>query len=420
MPKRLQILDNVWLTAVQCDKFKTGCFSVNVLRPLRREEAAVNALIPSILLGGTQQHPDIRSISIRLDELFGASVGTLVRKKGEAQAFGLYADFVEDSLAGEPVFSPLASFLSELLFSPVMNEGAFSRSIFDMERENLIRAMRAAGNNKQSYANLQMLKTMFAGEPYGIPYQGEEADLEGVTPASVWRQYRQALAASRIELFYLGKADADTAVSVFQSMLKALPRESVTALPTVTRHAAGELRRLTESMPLEQSKLSIGCRARPASDAKTLAQMLVFTVLYGGGSGSLLFTKVREELSLCYYANALYDKYKGVLRINAGIAQENEQAAKQEIYRQLENCQKGRFTSQELAIAKRMLAAQLRSDLDSPARLDEFYLGQAILGETFELPALIEAVEQVSAEQVVEAASCVCPDTEFFLKGVSL
>ena len=54
MEKRMELLPGVTLTAVQTEKFKTGCFSINFFRPLRREEAAMNALIPSVLLRGSE------------------------------------------------------------------------------------------------------------------------------------------------------------------------------------------------------------------------------------------------------------------------------------------------------------------------------------------------------------------------------
>ena len=100
MNLRTQILPGVYLTAVQSDKFKTGCFSLNLLRPMKKEEAAANALIPSVLLRGSEGCPDLRAIAARLDELYGASAGTLIRKKGEVQMTGFYADFIEDALAG--------------------------------------------------------------------------------------------------------------------------------------------------------------------------------------------------------------------------------------------------------------------------------------------------------------------------------
>ena len=112
MNHRTQILPGVYLTAVQSDKFKTGCFSLNLLR-------------------GSVQYPDIASISAKLDELYGASIGTLIRKKGEVQLVGFYCDYVQDEYVQEPVFAPLMEFLSELLFSPRLENGAFPAGVVE-------------------------------------------------------------------------------------------------------------------------------------------------------------------------------------------------------------------------------------------------------------------------------------------------
>ena len=105
MESRIELMPGVFLRAIQSDKFKTGCISMNFVRPLTAQEAPLAALLPSVLLRGTAHYPDIRSISSFLDERFGASVGTLVRKKGEVQCVGFYADFVDDDFlpAGEHV-----------------------------------------------------------------------------------------------------------------------------------------------------------------------------------------------------------------------------------------------------------------------------------------------------------------------------
>ena len=90
MLRRIQLMPGVGLTAIRSDKFKTGCFSVNLIRPLRAEEAAKNALIPNLLLRGCGAQPDLREISRFLEGAFGATVGTIARKKGEIQVFGLH------------------------------------------------------------------------------------------------------------------------------------------------------------------------------------------------------------------------------------------------------------------------------------------------------------------------------------------
>ena len=49
--KRIMLMPGVHLTGITTDKFKTSCLSLNLLRPLCKEEASLNALLPDVLLG---------------------------------------------------------------------------------------------------------------------------------------------------------------------------------------------------------------------------------------------------------------------------------------------------------------------------------------------------------------------------------
>ena len=150
MNHRTEILPGVYLTAVQSDKFKTGCFSLNLLRPMKKEEAAANALIPSVLLRGSETCPDIASISAKLDELYGASVGTLVRKKGEVQLVGFYCDYVQDEYVDEPVFAPVMAFLAELLLTSPAGKRRISGSSC-RQREAESRERDALAHQRQAH-----------------------------------------------------------------------------------------------------------------------------------------------------------------------------------------------------------------------------------------------------------------------------
>ena len=160
MTKRTELFPGVWLNTVRTDRFKTGCFSINLLRPLTMEDASPNALLPSVLLRGCGSYPDMQAISTRLDELYGASVGTLVRKKGEVQTVGLYADFLEDNYAGgEPLFREVLDFVRQLIFDPCMEQVGFVSDYVDGERLNLSNAIASRINEKRAYAVSRLLKT---------------------------------------------------------------------------------------------------------------------------------------------------------------------------------------------------------------------------------------------------------------------
>ena len=111
------LLPGVVLRCCRDARFKQGCLSVQLVRPMAESEAAMNALIPTVLLRGTVRHPDLRSITMALDDLYGAAVSPLVRRVGDYQTTGLYCGFMDQrfALPGDRVLEPMAAFLRELL-----------------------------------------------------------------------------------------------------------------------------------------------------------------------------------------------------------------------------------------------------------------------------------------------------------------
>ena len=226
MTTRLELLPDVYLTAVQTSRFKTACFSLSFLWPLRQEEAGMNALLPSVLLRGSESAPSIRAIADRLDALCGASVGSLVRKKGEIQLTGLFADGLEDRYAGEPVFSRLLELTAELLLRPRTQGGVFVPQIVMQERQ------------------------MCRGEAYAVGRLGEAGPLAAVDEAALWAHYQKVLASSRAELFYLGSKPAQEVAALLRPLLKDLPRGACVPVSTAPGPQPKALRRTRERLPL--------------------------------------------------------------------------------------------------------------------------------------------------------------------------
>ena len=419
MLRRIQLLPGIGLTTVRSTKFKTGCFSVNFLRPLSAEEAAKNALIPNLLLRGCEEQPNLREISRFLEGAYGATVGTIARKKGETQMFGLYADFLEDEIAGEPLLSKMAAFVGRLLFAPVTVDGGFDPESFSTELENQRNNIASAVNDKRIYAIRQLFRIMFRGEPYATPAIGQAEDLDAITAQNLLEHYHRILPETSVELFYMGAAEADTVADHFKRMLSPLKRGHLVSLPRSENVIPGELRCISETQKLEQSKLSMGFRLRIPSSLQELAATQVLMTVFGAGSNSKLFLHVREEKSLCYYASASFDKYKGVMLVNSGIDAEQYDDALNEIRRQLRLCIEGDISDEELALAKTQLLSQMRAMLDNAYRLEEFYVGQAVAGRNETLEDLLAAISHTTKQEVVEAAQSIREDTVFFLKGVS-
>ncbi len=416
---RIALAPGVWLNTVQTDRFKTGCFSINLLRPLFYDDAAPNALIPSVLLRGCRDYPNMQLISQRLDELYGASVGTLVRKKGEVQTLGLFADFLEDRYANEdPVFSDMMAFLRQLLFAPCQADGGFTEEFVTGESLNLKNAIDARINEKRAYAVSRLLHHMCSQEAYAVPRLGETDTLEAVTPQNLMDRWHKLLSSSRIELFYLGQQPQEAIAAAVTDLLYGLPRETQTAIGTELVLPDRPVQYVQESMDVTQGKLALGLRTDITVKDPRYPAMLLLNAIYGAGMTSKLFLKIREEQSLCYYANSSLDKFKGVMVIGSGIDFDRYQVALDGILHQLDLCKQGQITADELESARNYLISALRTGQDSPGQLDDYAVGQAIAGMDSSMMDLAIQLSAVTMDQVVEAANTLRLDTVYFLKGV--
>ena len=416
MTTRKELLPGVFLTAVQDGRFKTACFSLSFLRPLCEGEAAMNALLPSVLLRGSEKTPSIRAIACRLDELHGASVGALVRKKGEIQLTGLFADCLEDQYAGEAVFSQLLDFVSELLFCPQTENGAFLPELVSQERRNLQTAMQSVLDDKGAYCERQLLRSMCRGERYACGRLGEPEALEELDEAALWRQYKTVLASSRVELFYLGSKSAGEAEALLQPPLAHLPRAACIPVGTNPSPQPQALRRFSEALPLAQSRLSLGFRTDVTLQSAQYPAMLLLNAMLGGGEQNRLYTVVRGQKALCYEAGSWYDGHKGILAASAGCGRADLPAVEQEILHQLAELAAGRFSQAELETARTGLLSDLRLLCDSPGRLDEFYTGRAAEGVSQSPAELAATLRAVTAEDLCAAARQVRPDTVYTLE----
>lgn len=414
------ISPGVTLRYVRDTRFKQGCFSFQLVRPMRKAEAAKNALLPAVLLRGTRKCPDLRAVTQRLDELYGAAVSPLVRRVGDYQTTGVYCGFMDDrfALPGDRVLEPMLDFLGELLLDSPLEKGHFLSDVVESEKKNLISTIESDRNDKRVYAIQQLLRAMCAGDSFGIPRLGEIEDVAEITPEGLTEHYREILRTSPVELLYVGSASREQVISTIRPLLDALERAPVT-LPPQTIFTPGQAQDITETLDVAQGKLCVGFSTPVTNRCEELPAMQMFNVIFGGGMTSKLFQNVREKMSLCYSIDASYYGAKGILLVNAGIDFDKEAVTRQEILKQLDVCRKGEITEAEMTAARQALLSSLRSVPDSPGSIENFVSTAALSGLVFSREAYMEAVEKVTLEDVVKCAGSVSLNTTYFLKGGS-
>lgn len=413
---RQMLMDNVYLTHVPSEKFKTGFLSAQMAAPLDKDTAPRNALLVNVLNRGTVRCPDMSAIGRELDMLYGARLEPAVRKKGENQLFGFMASCVDGRFLpkGEKILEKLTDLLGEFFCSPVTRDGRFLEEYVSSERDNLADLIRSDINDKRSYAARRLLESMCAGERYGIGRMGAAQDVEQISLENLDAYYHDVLPRARLELFYCGSAPEDRVAGAFTRAFAALPRQGALEPAVTLRNPAREpVQVIEEEMDVSQGKLCMGYR----TGSDDMAATMLMNAMFGGATTSKLFVNVREKLSLCYYADSVFHRMKGLITVSSGIEPANYGRAVDEITRQLEAMQTGSWEDWELEGARQSLLNSLRSVDDSAGAIEDFLMGQAAAGLDETIPGLIDAIQDVTPQRIQEAARAVKPDTIYFLKG---
>ncbi len=414
----ITLSEGVTLRHFQDNRFKQGCLSVQFVRPMTDEEAALNALLPAVLLRGTEKTPDLRSITMRLDDLYGASIGAVVRRAGDFQTTGLFCGFIEDKYAldGDQVFAPVVAFLKEILFTPRLEKGIFPEAIVESEKKNLIATVESQLNDKRAYAFDRLMRLMCKRDSYGVPRLGTKEKIGEITAESLYAHYQKLLKESRVELFCVSSASAQT---VAQHLRDLFAGRKGDCLPAQTAFADAQGGVYEEQMEVSQGKLAIGFVTPITQRTEQYAAMHLCNAVLGGGMTGKLFTKIREEMSLCYDIGSAYYSSKGIVTVSAGIDFCQRDVVEKQIDAQLAAICRGEISETEMESARQTLLSALQSVNDTPGNIEGYYAVRELTGSLLSREEYMESVKNCTVEEVAQAAKTLKKHTVFFLKGVA-
>lgn len=397
------------------DHFKTGHLSVDLMMPLTVENASGMSLLAGVLSRGCTAYPEMNEISRFLAKNYGASFSIQASKAGELEILSLALTFLDNEYAidGEDIRGAMIGFIKEMLFRPLLREGAFVPEFVEQEKSNLRDKITGLFNDKRLYSLEKCKSLMCKDEAFGISETGDLERVMAFDAASLYRFFCRLTEEAQVVLTYIGKDHGrflDELADGFSPRKGEMPQTEVTA-------GSGKLQEIVDPMDLNQSKLNLGFRLGETA-LKDGAACRLFNVLYGGSATSKLFMNVRERLSLCYYCSSGMDRFKNVMFVSSGVEAEKYEEARQEIEAQLKAVAEGDFTEEELENARVYLIDSLRGFLDSQGALASLMISGTLRGELKTPEEEIKEISAVTREAIIKVAREIRLDTVYFLKGV--
>lgn len=415
--KTQNLSEGIRFCSVKTDKFKTCRVNISLTMPLD-SNASSRALLTFMLQRRCAEYPDYISLNRELDELYGASISAGVTKRGEAQVLNFSLTAIDDRFAldGDKVVLRCAELLTKMIFEPLTDGESFPADIIGQEKRLLIEIIENELNDKRRYAMLKCEEAMFADEAYGLNRFGTVDDVKALTPEDVYSAWRDVLEKSTVQIVMVSSLDPQPVAELIKSKFESVERHPV-SVKTQFVPGLPKPEYVSETMPLKQGKLVMGFRTGMRNEDDMMPAMKVAVDIFGGGTYSKLFSVVREKMSLCYYCSAGLFNSKGVVMVQSGIEDVNEEKAKNEIIHQLALTANGEFTDEDFSASIKSLTDAILGNSDTPEEICVWYASQ-ILREKMKTPEeYAEEIRKVDRQDVVRAAKTIMLDTVFMLKS---
>ncbi|MCM3132044.1 insulinase family protein [Paenibacillus polysaccharolyticus] len=400
-------------------RFKTFAISLYAGVPLRENTVTPVALTPFVLRRGTESYPETTQFREQLEHLYGAGFGFDVYKRGDYQIVQFRLDTINDSFVGggeQQLLDRSFAFLGEVLTKPARENGHFKTSYVQAERETVRKKLESIVNDKMRYAAERCIEEMCKHEPYRLHPLGERKALPAIEPPELTAAYENWLREANMDLYVVGDTTLEEVEELVQRHFNLERKNSSDYQAQKALRGDEEPNTVIERLNIGQGKLNLGLRTSITYADDKYASALMYNGILGGYPHSKLFVNVREKESLAYYASSRYDGHKGIATIQSGIEIPNYEKAVTIIKQQLEEMKLGHITDLEMSQTKAMIRNLLKEMQDAAFEMIAYDFNRQLSGKERTSEELLAQIEQITKQDVREAAEQFRLDTIYFLR----
>jgi len=401
------------------DKFKTNLIQIFFMLPLKNEkEAAMNALIPSVLERGSKNYNDNQLIKTELENLYGSNMSFNILKRGENQILRFSLEMVNEKFLTHKSNLTVDAFnlLNDIIFNPLVEAGKFKQRFFEQEKEILKQDILSLINDKYSFAVENCLARMCKNEKYGIYKMGTVPALAEVSNQELFDHYQKIIKEAKRSLFLVGNFKSSFVENIFEKTHLDSGADIYDDTTEVV-YQDKEPNYYEQKLTINQARLSIGFRTGITRKEPDYYSLLVFNSLLGGSTHSRLFREIREKRSLAYYVSSSIESTKGLLLINSGINAENHKKVIEVVEKEIAAVTRGEFSQDEFLRSKKSIINHLKQDLDSNKSLSAHFLLSLVNNKEESIQKTIAGVKAVSEDDIIAAAKKLKMDTIYLLKS---
>ena len=365
-----------------------------------KEINGISHFLEHMMFKGTPKRPKAKDISRELDGL-GAQYNAFTSQ----EYTGYYAKVDPRHL------DTALDIISDMYQNPLFEESEIKK-----EKGVIIEEMKMYKDLPQRYVHDVLADLMFGDQPAGWSIIGTEQNIKSFNSKHFLDYRKKHYVASATTVIVSGSIKENEVIKKVEKLFSKIPTSKKhSKLPVKESQSKPEIK--LSYKDTDQTHLVIALRTFPILD-KRMSIMRVLSAILGQGMSSRLFSKMRDELGICYYIKTSHNPSTdhGDMTISAGVDNKRVDIGIKNILIELKRMKDELVLDEELKKAKDYISGTTMLELETSDAQAEFAGYQEVLKKEIELPEkIIKEINKVTAEEVRDLAREVFVD-----KGLNL
>jgi predicted Zn-dependent peptidase len=365
-----------------------------------KETNGISHFLEHMVFKGTPSRPTVSAISRELD-----SIGAHYNAFTGQEYTGYYAK------ADMRHLDKIIDVVSDMYLNPL-----FDSTEIEKEKGVIIEELRMYNDLPQQHVHEVLAELMFGEQPAGWPVIGTEQTIKSFTRDHFISYRKDHYLSPATSVIVAGNIREDEVAQKIEQAFAAMGHEVKKGKLSVEEsQTAPALKAVYKDT--DQTHLVIALRTFPVADKRNPTMKVISGVL-GAGMSSRLFSKMRDQLGICYYIRASMSPATdhGDFTISAGVDNSRVKEGIQGILEECVRLKNELVSDEEMKKVKDYLAGTTMLELETSDARADFAAGQEILKREVKSPEeLLSEISSVTAEDVRNLAREV-----FMNKGLNL
>lgn len=381
------------------EKYVQTTIAVRIYLDLDEKMTTGAALLPYILLHGSERFRNDFIIQSKLDEEYGAKLGVSIDKKGDKQVLCLSLKFYNQK--HKMIKPEILTVLLDLLTQPLI-----TKKSVELEKKLHSRRIQNEIFNAYHYSyKKSFLYLQGNQQKLYLDQVGSIGDIETWNESKLRNLHQKILQTAPIHLYVIGDIDEEEVLEQLSSCLCGGVEESERSMipPTPVQSPVK-----TYHCEKFQSKHAIitACSSTGGITLKSekYPALVVFNRLLGGFPHSRLFMNVRNQLQAAYSIISILDAINGLLFIQTAIDPASEELVLRKIFGEMKSIKEGGCTQEELEATIKTLKNSYKLSQDSPVSLIDFHQNGIISGKVRTMTEMIDCIDRIELQDIQEVA----------------